>query len=396
MKNINLQNRKPGTKAVWGGQDELFYKGATITPIVNSVTFGYHDIEEWIEVAEGKKEGYIYSRNTNPTVAVFEEQVRILENAEAATSFSTGMAAISNTLSTFLGQGDRVVSIKDTYGGTSIIFLEFLPQNGVEVTLCDTSDHQMIEEEVKKGCKLLYLESPTNPTLKILDLQRLIRVAHGVGAMVVVDNTFATPINQQPLAFGADLVLHSATKYLGGHSDAMGGVVCGKKELIQQIFHYREINGASLHANSASVLSRGIQTLELRVSRQNENAMKLAEYLKNHQKIEEVFYPGLESHPGHEIAKSQMSGFGGVFSFSLRGGFDNVKKFINHLELAHLAASLGSVSTLIGIPKLTSHVEATEEERRQLGIPENLVRCSVGIENIEDLMDDFARALLKI
>ncbi len=396
MKNKNLQNKKQGTKAVWGGQSELFYKGATIVPIVNSVTFEYNDIDEWIDVADGKKEGYIYSRNKNPTVAVFEEQVRVLENAEAATSFSTGMAAISNTLSTFLEQGERVVSIKDTYGGTSIIFLEFLPKCGVEVTLCDTSDHEKIEEEVKKGCKVLYLESPTNPTLKILDLARLIKVAHEAGAMVVVDNTFATPINQQPLALGADLVLHSATKYLGGHSDAMGGVVCGKKDLIQQIFHYREINGASLHANSASVLSRGISTLELRVLRQNENAMKLAEYLENHQKIEKVFYPGLESHPGHKIAKSQMSGFGGVLSFSLKGGFDNVKTFINNLEFAHLAASLGSVSTLIGIPKVTSHVEATDEERRQLGIPENLIRCSVGIENIEDVLDDFERALAKV
>lgn len=391
-----MNYKKQGTKAVWGGQSELFYQGATQIPIVNSVTFGYDNVDDWFDVAIGKKEGYIYSRNTNPTVAVFEEKVRVLENAEAATSFSTGMAAISNTLSTFLSQGDRVVSIKDTYGGTSVIFLEFLPKNGIEVSLCETTNHEEIEAEVENGCKLLYLETPTNPTLKILDLKRLIKAAHDSGALVVVDNTFATPINQHPLELGADLVLHSATKYLGGHSDAMGGVVCGRKELIQQIFHYREINGASLHANTAYMLLRGIQTLELRVLRQNENALKLAEHLEKNEKVEQVFYPGLESHPDHKIASEQMTGFGGVLAFSLKGDFNKVKVLLNNLELAHLAASLGSVSTLIGPPKVTSHVEATEEERKKLGIPENLIRCAVGIENIEDIIADFDQALLKI
>lgn len=391
-----MNDKKLGTKAVWGGQSELFYQGATQVPIVNSVTFGYDNVDDWFDVAIGKKEGHIYSRNTNPTVAVFEEKVRVLENAEAATSFSTGMAAISNTLSTFLSQGDRVVSIKDTYGGTSIVFLEFLPKNGVEVSLCETTNQEEIEAEVKKGCKLLYLETPTNPTLKVLDLKRLIKTAHESDALVVVDNTFATPINQNPLELGADIVLHSATKYLGGHSDAMGGVVCGSKDLIQQIFHYREINGASLHANTAYMLLRGMQTLELRVLRQNENALQLARHLEKHEKIEQVFYPGLESHPGHKIASGQMTGFGGVLSFSVKGDFDNVKVFLNNLKLAHLAASLGSVSTLIGPPKVTSHVEATVEERKQLGIPENLIRCAVGIENIEDIITDFDQALLKI
>ena len=396
MKSNKMNNKKQGTRAVWGGQSELFYKGSTQVPIVNSVTFGYDNVDDWFDVAIGKKEGHIYSRNSNPTVAVFEEKVRVLENAEAATSFSTGMAAISNTLSTFLSQGDRVVSIKDTYGGASIIFLKFLPRNGIKVRLCETTNHEEIEAEVKKGCKLLYLETPTNPTLKILDLRRLIKSAHESEALVVVDNTFATPINQNPLELGADIVLHSATKYLGGHSDAMGGVACGNKGLIQQINHYREINGACLHANTAYMLLRGIQTLELRVLRQNENALKLAEHLEKHKNIEQVFYPGLKSHPGHKIATGQMTGFGGVLSFSVKGDFDNVKVFLNSLELAQLAANLGSVSTLIGTPKVTSHVEATVEERKQLGIPENLIRCAVGIENIEDIIADFDQALLKI
>ena len=396
MKDKKLKTKQKSTKAIWAGHGELFFKGATQVPIVNSVTFGYDNVDDWFDVAVGKKEGHIYSRNTNPTVAVFEEKVRVLENAEAATSFSTGMAAVSNTLHTFLNQGDRVVSVKDTYGGTSIVFLEFLPKKGIDVTLCETTNHEEIEAEVRKGCKLLYLETPTNPTLKVMDLKRLISVAYEVGAIVVVDNTFATPINQQPLALGADLVLHSATKFLGGHSDALGGVVCGQKELIDQIFHYREINGATLHANTAYMLLRGISTLELRVLRQNENAMKLAEYLQKHPIVDAVFYPGLASDASHKIAKQQMTGFGGLLAFSLKGDFKNVKIFLNSLELAHLAASLGSVGTLIGPPKVTSHVEATEEERKQLGIPENLIRCSVGIENIGDIIADFEQALSKM
>ncbi len=395
-KETNLENLGIGTKAVWSGSTDTYYKGSTQVPIVNSVTFAYKDVDTWFDVAIGKKEGHIYSRNTNPTTDVFEEKMRVLEGAEAATSFSTGMAGISNILLTFLSPNDRVVSIKDTYGGTSVLFLEFLPRFGIDVELCETTDHDALEREIKKGCKVVYLESPTNPTLKVMDLKRLIKVAHDHGAIVVVDNTFATPVNQKPLHLGADLVLHSATKFIGGHSDAMGGIVCGKKELIDKLFHFREITGATLHANTASLLIRGLKTLELRVLRQNESAMKLSLYLQTHPKVEEVFYPGLESHPSHSIAKEQMLGFGGVFSFSLKGGFENVKIMLNNLKLAHLAASLGSVGTLIGPPKVTSHVEATEEERKQLGIPEGLIRCSVGIENIEDIIEDFEQALSKI
>ncbi|HKI77089.1 MAG TPA: cystathionine gamma-synthase family protein [Ignavibacteriaceae bacterium] len=394
--NNSLSRKGAGTKAVWSGQTKLFYQGATQVPVVHSVTFGYDNVEDWFDVAIGKKEGHIYSRNTNPTVDIFEEKVRVLEDAEAATSFATGMAAISNTLFTFLSPGKRVVSIKDTYGGTSKIFLEFLPRFGIEVKLCETTNHEELENEIKKGCDLVYLESPTNPTLKVMDLKRLIDAAHKVGAIVVVDNTFATPINQKPLSLNADIVLHSATKFLGGHSDAMGGVICGNKELVQQVFHFREINGATLDPNSAYMLLRGIKTLELRVRQQNDSALQLSRFLKTHPKVEDVFYPGLESHKNHDIAKKQMSGFGGVFAFSLKGGFENVKVMLNNLELAHLAASLGSVGTLIGPPKVTSHVETSEEERKELGIPEGLIRCSVGIENFEDIKNDFEAALAKI
>ena len=383
----------PGTAAVWAGETESSYQGATQTPVVHSVTYAFEDLQDWFEVALGRKEGHIYSRNTNPTVAVLEEKIRHLEDAEASTSFATGMAAISNTLFSLLSPGKRVVSIKDTYGGTSRIFLEFLPRYNVDVSLCDTSDHDEIEAQVADGCDLLYIESPTNPTLKVLDISRLADAARAVGAIVVVDNTFATPINQNPLRLGADLVVHSATKFLGGHSDAMGGLVCGSKDLIQRLFQFREINGASLDAMSAYLILRGMKTLEIRVLRQNENALALTEFLQQHPAIDEVFYPGLASHPRHQTAARQMRGFGGVFSFSLKGGFKNVETFLHGLKFAHLAASLGSVGTLVGLPKTTSHVETPAAERAKLGIPENLIRYSVGIENAEDLLRDLEDAL---
>jgi cystathionine gamma-synthase len=347
-------------------------------------------------VAIGVQEGHIYSRNTNPTVRVLEEKIAALEGAEAAISFATGMGAISNTLFAFLKAGKRVVSLKDTYGGTSRIFLDFLPSYNVEVTLCDTTDHEALETELAKGCDLLYLETPTNPTLKVVDIKRLAAAAKKVGAVVVVDNTFATPINQTPLSLGADLVVHSATKYLCGHSDAMGGLLAGKAELVRKVYQFREINGASLQADPAYLIARGMKTLELRIERQNASAMKIATFLKAHPKIDDVFYPGLESHPGHAIAKSQMSGFGGMMSFALKGDYEDVKTFLQSLKLVHLAASLGSVSTLAGPPRTTSHVELTTAQRAQLGIPESLIRYSVGIENLDDLLADLTQALDRI
>lgn len=384
------------TQAVWAGEDNPYFKEAVTTPIVNSVAFAYKNLDQWYDVSTGKEEGFIYSRNTNPTVASLEEKIRVLEGAEDATAFATGMAAISNTLFTFLKPGKRVVSLKDTYGGTSKLFLDFFPEYNVDVKLCETGNHEEMELEIAKGCDLVYLETPTNPTLKIVDIKRMAQAAKEVGAIVVVDNTFATPINQNPLSLGADLVLHSATKYLCGHSDAMGGLLAGSKELVQKVFHFREINGASLQADPAYMIARGMKTLELRVKRQSESAAKIAQYLKAHSKVKEVFYPGLETHKGHEIAKSQMNGFGGMLSFSLDGGYDLVEKLLPSLKLVHLAASLGSVSTLAGPPRTTSHVELTEEQRALLGIPESLIRYSVGIETVDDLIQDLDDGLKKL
>ena len=383
----------PATLAVRAGEETALAHGATQVPIVYSAAFGYADVDLWLDAALGRAPGYIYSRNTNPTVHAFEEKVRILEGAEAATSFSTGMAAVSNTLFALLAPGDRVVSVKDTYGGTNQLFVDFLPRIGVQVELCDTSDYEAIEAAIAEGCRLVYLESPTNPTLKVMDIARLSAAAHEVGAIVVADNTFATPINQNPLALGTDLVLHSATKFLGGHADALGGVLCGAPELIAKVYHYREITGASLDPMAAYLLVRSMKTLALRVRQQNESALRIAQWLEQQPAVAAVYYPGLETHPNHDVAARQMRGYGGVLSFMLDGGFDAVKRVLPRLRLAHLAANLGAVETLAGVPATTSHVECTAEEREAMGIPEGLVRYSVGIEDAGDLIRDLEQAL---
>ncbi len=382
-----------GTRAVWSGERGERWAGATQVSVALSVSFGYATVEEWLDVAQGRRRGHIYSRNTNPTVAAFEEKVGDLEDAEAATGFSSGMAAVSNTLFTLLSPGDRVVSIKDTYGGTNKLFVEFLPRFQIEVSLCDTTDHVAIEAAVARGCKLLYLESPTNPTVKIVDIARLSAVAHAHGSLVVVDNTLATPVNQQPLKLGADLVVHSATKFLGGHADALGGAVCGRKDLVSRIYHFREINGACLEPMSAYLLLRGMKTLHLRVRQQNESALRIAQFLESHPAVAKVFYPGLATHENHDVACRQMTGFGGVLSFALHGGFEAVKRFLPRLCYANLAANLGAVETVAGPPATTSHVESTPEERAASGIPDALIRHSTGIEDTADLIADLRQAL---
>lgn len=389
----STEELSPATKAVWAGEGTYLVEAATQVPVVYSCAYGYPDVDTWLDVALGRTPGHIYSRNSNPTMKAFEEKVRLLEGAAAATSFATGMAAVSNTLFALLSPGDRVVSVKDTYGGTSKLFLEFLPRFGVQVALCDTDDHEQIEAAIAEGCAMVYLESPTNPTLKVLDLARLAIAGHEVGAIVVADNTFATPVNQNPLELGVDLVLHSATKFLGGHADVLGGVVCGAPGLVEKIYHYREINGAALDPMAAYLLIRSLKTLVLRVRQQNASALRIAEWLQGQPGVSAVNYPGLETHPQHEVARRQMRGYGGVLSFALEGGFEAVKRVLPRLRLAHRAANLGAVETIAGPPATTSHVECTPEEREAMGIPEGLIRYSVGIEETDDLIADLAQAL---
>ncbi len=289
---------------MWAGEETLLLTGATVVPVSLGVAHGYPDVDAWLDVALGRAPGHIYARNTNPTVEAFEGKIRALEHAEDATSFSTGMAAISNTFFALLKPGDRVVSVKDTYGGTSHLFLNTLPRWGVEVTLCDTADADAIERAIGAGCALVYLETPTNPTLKVTPIARLAAAGKRAGATVVVDNTFATPLNQSPLALGADLVIHSATKYLGGHADAMGGALCGRRDLVRAVYHHREINGASLDPMSAYLLLRGMKTLGLRIERQNASALTVARWL-------ETSSAGLAGQlPGPRVASAACGGRG--------------------------------------------------------------------------------------
>jgi cystathionine gamma-synthase len=366
---------------------------AIVPPIVENVAYAFDDLDTWRAVALHQAPGDIYSRNSNPTTRAFEEKVAALEMAQSATSFSTGMAAISTTLFALLNPSQRAVTVRDAYGATFLHFTQILPRFGIVCEVCETQDQKAIEAAIADGCHLLYLESPTNPTLQVLDLARLIQAAHQVGAIAIVDNTFATPINQNPIALGADLVIHSATKFLGGHGDVLGGVVCGRQDLIEEIFRYRELTGPSLDAHSAYLLLRSLKTLGLRVQRQNETALTLARFLEGHPRVARVYYPGLESHPGHQIARQQMLGFGGVLSFELKGGLGAVASFLPRLRYAYMAANLGQVETVVGPSALTSHVELSEEERAASGVPEGLIRYAVGIEDVQDLRADLEAAL---
>lgn len=383
----------PSTRSVHLGVDTDPATRAVVPPVVNNAAFAYDDVAAWREVALGRAPGDIYSRNSNPTVRLFEQRMAALEGAEGAVAFANGMTAIASTLFALLSPGERAVTVKDAYGGTYLTFTELLPRFHVECEVCETEDAGAVEAAIARGCRLLYLETPTNPTLKVVDLARLAAAARAAGAIVVVDNTFATPVNQQPLALGADLVIHSATKFIGGHGDAMGGVVCGRADLVKTIYRWREIAGGALDAQSASLLLRSLKTLGLRIARQNENAMGVARFLETHPAVARVHYPGLPSHPAHEVASRQMSGFGGMLSFELRGGIEAATRVLDRLQYAYLAANLGQVETVAGPPSLTSHVELTAEEREAAGIPEGLVRYSVGIEDLGDLEADLAQAL---
>ncbi|MBW2059304.1 MAG: aminotransferase class I/II-fold pyridoxal phosphate-dependent enzyme [Deltaproteobacteria bacterium] len=393
---MGKENYRFDTLAVHAGEAIDPVTGATITPLYQTAAFGYSTVDHWYRVATEKEAGFIYSRNRNPTQVVAEEKIAALEGAERALVFSSGMAAITTTLLSLLSSGDHVVSVKDSYGGTYLIFTTLLPRFGVGVDLVETTDPRAIEGAVGKRTKVVYLETPTNPTLKVIDLERISGFCQERKICLIVDNTLATPFNQQPLGFGATLVIHSATKYLAGHGDVVCGAVAGPSGLIEEIDRLRGITGPSLDPHGAWLLIRGMKTLALRLDRQNRNALEVARFLENHPKVVRVFYPGLESHPQHAVAKRQMKGFGGMLSFELTGDYASTKRFLDSLRIPHRAANLGSVESLVGPPSTTSHVECTAEERQAAGIPETLVRYAPGIEDADDLIADLDQSLEQI
>lgn len=380
------------TMSVHSGEPSVPYSGSVTVPIFQTATFGFDSTEELVEVVEGRRKGYIYTRYGNPTIKVVEDKIACLEGGEAALAFSSGMAAISSTMLTFLAKGSKVVSIREVYGGTFEFLSKFLPRFGVDVTFVKASDTAAILKEIRSNCDLLYLETPTNPLLDIVDLE-VVDAARSEHIKTVIDNTFATPINQRPISYGVDLVVHSTTKYMGGHSDIIGGVTVGSKDDVTRIWSTRKILGGVMDPHAAWLLLRGLKTLALRVERQNTNAQRIAEFLEHHSKVSSVYYPGLASHPSHEVAAKQMKGYGGVVSFVVKGGFKEAATFVDNFELGRIAPSLGGVETLVTQPVTTSHYALSPEERRKAGITDNLIRISVGIEDQEDLIPALDKAL---
>jgi cystathionine beta-lyase/cystathionine gamma-synthase len=383
-----------GTRAVHGHGSPA--PGSLTTPIVQTATFVFESSGQLREYLDGDEGLFLYTRYENPTLRALEEAVAALENAEAGLVLSSGMAAATTGLLSFLEAGDEVLASASLYGGTSRLVREVLPRLGIAGRVIPPGDLARLGELAGPRSRVLVLESPTNPSLDVVDLRAVCAAAHDRGVAVMVDNTFATPVLQQPLALGADLVMHSLTKALAGHSDLIGGVLVGSRERIERARSLLKVLGGCMDPHAAFLALRGMKTLHLRVQRQGENALALAVHLERHPKVARVIYPGLRSHPGHETARRQMSGFGGLVSFVLHGGLAAAERFFNSLGLMARAASLGGVETLVSLPVYTSHYGYTPEQLAAAGVDPGTVRVSLGIEDAADLLEDADRALSRV
>ena len=394
---MKIENKGFGTKTIHGGHEKNPF-GTLTTPIYQTSTFVFDSAEQGGRrfALEG---GYIYSRLANPTTSVLEEKLATLEGAEAALATGSGMGAISSTMWTLLKAGDHILADETLYGCTYALLSHGITKFGIEVDFVDTSDLEAVRKAMKPNTRIVYLETPANPNLKVVDIEKVAEIAHeNENTVVVVDNTFATPFLQNPIKQGADLVVHSATKYLNGHGDVIAGFVAGKLDHILQIrlVGVKDMTGSVLSPNDAYLMIRGMKTLEVRMQRHCENAMMVAKFLDGHEAVEVVHYPGLENHPGHEVAKEQMNGFGGIMAFEVKGGIEAGKTLLNSLELCTLAVSLGDTETLIQHPASMTHSPYTQEERLAAGIADGLVRISVGLENAEDIIEDLNQGLAKL
>lgn len=393
MKKIGL-----GTTAIHSGTVKNLY-GTLAVPIYQTSTFIFDSVEQGGKRFALEEAGYIYTRLGNPTTTVLEEKIAALEEGEAAVAMSSGMGAISSTLWTILKAGDHIVTDKTLYGCTFALMCHGLTRFGVEVSFVDTSNLEEVKNAMKENTRVVYLETPANPNLKIVDLEEVSKIAHtNPNTLVVVDNTFATPYIQKPLKLGVDIVVHSVTKYLNGHGDVIAGLVVTNKTLADQIrfIGLKDMTGAVLGPQDAYYIVRGMKTFEIRMERHCKNAKVVAEFLDKHPKIEKVYYPGLETHEGYNIVKKQMKDFGGMISFELKGGYEAGKTLLNNLKLCSLAVSLGDTETLIQHPASMTHSPYTKEEREAAGITDGLVRLSVGLENVEDIIADLEQGLEKI
>ena len=387
---MKRKTRRPETVAVHGAAELEKKNGPVSPPIYQTSTFEVTDNDEQQRVTATDR---YYTRWGNPTNTVAERAVAALEGVEAALTFASGMGAITTTILALLKAGDHIVAQRDIYGGVTKFFSQWLPRLGIETTFVDTDDYDQHARAIQPNTRLLYLESPTNPTLRVVDFKKTAVLARQHKLISMVDSTFGTPINQHPAEFGIDLVMHSGTKYLSGHADLTCGVVCGRLQLMEQIWETRTTLGNCMDPHASWLLVRGLKTLAVRVARQNENALRVAEFLGQHGKVRRVYYPFLKSHPQHAIAREQMTGGGGMVTFEVEGTGEDARRVSEAMRLFTLATSLGGVESLVSIPVLTSHAMISAERRKKMGITEQMVRLSVGIESADDLIADLERAL---
>jgi methionine-gamma-lyase len=392
MTNKHVRNWGEATWAIHGGEDRHGIGAPVATPIARTSTFTFASTAEMKRWAAGKSKAYIYTRYGNPTLAVAEARLAALEGGEAALVTASGMAAISSTLLAVLKTGDEVIATRQLYGGSYRLMRDVFPRLGIGVHHVETG-LAGIERLVTPRTRALYVESPTNPTLRLVDLPKALELARRYKLVSLIDNTFATPILQKPLAMGFDVVLHSATKYLGGHSDLIAGAVISSRAWIDRVRHMVIDLGGSMDPGAAFLLIRGMKTLELRVRRQCENAMAVARFLARHPKVARVHYPGLPTHADHRLAKRQMRGFGSMLAFDLRGGLPAARRFCDRVRVFLLAASLGGVESLVVLPIYTSHYRMSRQELAAAGVAPGTVRVSVGLEDPRDLIADLKQAL---
>lgn len=380
------------TKAIHGGKMADAHKSVA-PPIYQTATFYYDTADEGARLGQEIPPGYVYTRWANPTTRAFEEKVALLEGAEDALATASGMAAVSTAVLTALRRGEHAVAPSAIYQATYQLFADILPSYGIETTVIPDGEAASYERALRPTTKLLYIETPNNPLLGITDIAGVVGLARGRGALTIADNTFATPYNQNPIALGVDVVVHSATKYLGGHHDLTAGVLAGGAAFIKRSKRLLRIFGATIDPFGAWLAMRGVITLGLRVARQNDSAQRLAEFLAAHPKVERVYYPGLPSHPAHAVARRQMRGYSGMLSFEVCGGYEAGVRAFEALAVAKRATSLGGTTTLVSHPASLSSVHMPREVREAAGITDGLIRVSVGIEDAEDLLEDFGQAL---
>jgi cystathionine gamma-synthase len=390
----NTSKQGISTLSVHAGEVRYNEYGSVTTPIVQSSTFIFRGVEEVRKLAEGVIGRFEYGRYGHPTELAAEKKLAALEDAKDAILFSSGMSAITTSLFALLKTGDHIIITDDAYRRTLEFCLTCLKDFGIDCTIVKMCDYEAMEKAIKPNTRLFFSESPTNPYLNIMDLERLMGIFKKRGILVISDSTFATPYNQKPLEFGVDIVIHSATKYLGGHNDLLSGVVLGNNlELTGRIREYLKITGGVIDPNSSYLLIRGLKTFELRMERLNRSGQVVAEYLEKHPQVRRVYYPGLPSHQHHDVAKRQMKGFGAVVTFEVKDDKEYVLDFLGRLQIASIGPSLGGVESLITHPATVSYYDKTQAERQELGIKDGLIRFSVGIENVEDIIADFDQAL---